>query len=116
MSHNNFNGSIPDSIARLTQFVYLYMSDNSFSGSILDSIASLTHLASLDLLDNTFSGSILVFSMCKNLTQVQLYNNHLSGQITSTQWEELLNLESLYLRGNSLNGNIPISLYSLPSL
>jgi Leucine-rich repeat (LRR) protein len=48
--------------------------------------------------------------------EVRLDNDHLSGQITSTQWEELLNLKSLYLRGNSLNGNIPVSLFFLPSL
>jgi Leucine-rich repeat (LRR) protein len=54
--------------------------------------------------------------MLKNLTSLQLDNNHLSGQINSTQWEELLNLDSLDLSSNSLNGNIPISLFSLPSL
>jgi Leucine-rich repeat (LRR) protein len=116
ISNNIFSGSIPDSIASLTQLDFLDMSHNNFSGPIPDSIASLTQLVFLEMSYNNFSGSIPIFSMCKNLTKVLLDNNHLSGQITSTQWEELLNLESLYLRGNSLNGNIPVSLFSLPSL
>jgi Leucine-rich repeat (LRR) protein len=63
-----------------------------------------------------FSGSIPVFSMAKNLTKLDLSSNNLTGQITSTQWAELLNLEILDLSDNSLNGDIPISLFSLPSL
>jgi Leucine-rich repeat (LRR) protein len=112
----NFSGSIPDSLASLTQLVYLDMSSNMFSGSIPDSLASLTQLVYLDMSSNMFSGSIPVFSMAKNLTYLNLSSNNLIGQITSTQWEELLKLESLYLYGNSLNGNIPVSLFSLPSL
>jgi Leucine-rich repeat (LRR) protein len=116
LSENNFSGSIPDSIASLTQLVILNLSENNFSGSIPDSIASLTKLQDLFLSYNNFSGSIPIFSMCKNLEIVWLNNNHLFGQITSTQWEELLNLYYLNLTGNSLNGNIPVSLFSLPTL
>ncbi|GLT64316.1 hypothetical protein SLA2020_368200 [Shorea laevis] len=58
MSNNNFSGSIPDSIASLTQLVSLDMSNNNFSGSIPDSIASLTQLVYLDMSNNNFSGSI----------------------------------------------------------
>ncbi|XP_059429284.1 receptor-like protein 6 [Corylus avellana] len=111
----NVNGPIPTSIASLTQLAYLDLSYNNFNGSIPDSIANLTQLAYLDLSNNNFNGSIPNFGMVKNLTSLRLDNNHLSGQINSTQWEELLNLESLDLSGNSLNGNIPISLFSLPS-
>jgi hypothetical protein len=109
-------GSIPDSIASLTQLVYLDMSFNNFNGSIPSSIAGLTHLVYLDMQLNMFSGSIPIFSMAKNLTKLCLSSNNLTGQITSTQWEELLNLEILDFSDNSLNGDIPVSLFSLPSL
>jgi Leucine-rich repeat (LRR) protein len=116
MSYNHLNGSIPSSISGLTQLVYLDMSLNSFSGTIPSSMAGLTQLIHLDLSANYFSGPIPIFSECKNLTEVSLCVNSLSGEITSTQWEELLNLEILCLSFNSLNGNIPVSLFSLPSL
>jgi Leucine-rich repeat (LRR) protein len=115
LSYNNFNGSISGSIASLTQLAYLDLSYNNFNGSISGSIASLTQLVHLDLSNNNFNGSIPNFGMFKNLTSLNLDNNHLSGQINSTQWEELLNLYSLDLSRNSLNGSIPISLFSLPS-
>ncbi|XP_062171093.1 receptor-like protein 37 [Alnus glutinosa] len=116
MSSNLFSGSIPDSLASLTQLVYLDMSSNLFSGSIPDLLASLTQLVNLYLSWNMFNGSIPVFSMTKNLTHLDLSSNNLTGPITSTQWEELLDLEYLLLIKNSLNGNIPVSLFSLPSL
>ena len=116
LSGNNFSGSIPSSIASLTQLIYLDLSYNNFSGSIPSSIGSLTQLVNLDLSYNNFNGSIPNFGMFKNLTYLKLDNNHLSGQMNSTHLEELLNLYYLDFRGNSLNGNIPISLFSLPSL
>ncbi|XP_059429281.1 receptor-like protein 7 [Corylus avellana] len=115
LSNNNFE-SIPDSIASLTQLSHLDLSNNNLNGSIPSSIASLTQLAYLNLSDNSLTGSIPNFRMFKNLTFLLLPNNNLSGQITSTQWEELLSMNSLDLRNNSLNGKIPISLLSLPSL
>ncbi|XP_059429285.1 receptor-like protein 35 [Corylus avellana] len=115
LSYNNFTGSIPGSIGSLTQLVSLDLSYNNFTGSISGSIGSLTQLLYVFLSNNNFNGSIPNFGMFKNLTSLLLGNNHLSGQINSTQWEELLNLDSLDLSGNSLNGNIPISLFPLPS-
>ncbi|XP_059429418.1 receptor like protein 24-like [Corylus avellana] len=79
-------------------------------------MASLTQLKYFAISYNKFSGSIPNFSMCKNLTTVRLYNNYLSSEIISTQWEKLLNLEILELDSNLLNGNIPDSLFSHPSL
>jgi hypothetical protein len=49
-----------------------------------------TQLEYLDMSLNSFSGSIPIFKMSKNLAQLKLYDNHLFGQIASTQsqWEE----------------------------
>ncbi|KAE7997653.1 hypothetical protein FH972_002268 [Carpinus fangiana] len=116
LSRSNFVGSILDSMASLTQLKYLDISYNTFSGLILGSMASLTQLKYLDISYNKFSGSFPTFSMCKSLAGVWLSNNYLPSEIISTQWEKLLNPQILDLRSNLLNGNIPDSLFSHPSL
>jgi len=116
LTKTNFSGTLPSSIGNLKMLSTIDLSYCNFSGSIPDSMASLTQLVYLDMSWNMFSGSIPVFSMAKNLTKLDLSSNNLTGQITSTQWEELLKLEDLYLYENSLNGSIPVSLFSLPSL
>jgi Leucine-rich repeat (LRR) protein len=116
LSGTNFSGTLPHSIGNLKMLSIIDLSNCNFSGSIPNSLASLTQLVFLDMSLNMFNGSIPIFSMAKNLTKLYLSSNNLTGHITSTQWEELLKLESLVLYGNSLNGNIPVSLFSLPSL
>ncbi|KAB1227249.1 Receptor-like protein 12 [Morella rubra] len=54
--------------------------------------------------------------MSKKLAVIALSKNLLTGQITSTRWEELLNLALLDLSFNSLEGSIPVSLFYHPSL
>ncbi|XP_062171111.1 receptor-like protein 6 [Alnus glutinosa] len=116
LGRTNFSGTLPYSIGNLKMLSTIDIQNCNFNGSIPNSLASLTQLVYLDMSSNMFSGSIPVFSMAKNLTLLHISYNNLTGQITSTQWEELLKLENLYLDGNSLNGNIPVSLFSLPSL
>ncbi|XP_059461896.1 receptor-like protein 6 [Corylus avellana] len=112
----NFVGSIPSTMASLTQLKYFDISNNKFRGPISNSMASLTQLKYLDFSHNKFSGSIPNFNMCKNLTTVRLSDNYLSSEIISIQWEKLLNLEILEMSSNLLNGSIPDSLFSHPSL
>ncbi|KAE8099116.1 hypothetical protein FH972_017121 [Carpinus fangiana] len=112
----NFSGILPHSIGNLKMLSEIHIPGCNFNGSIPKSMASLTKLVYLDMSNNNFDGSIPSFSMSKNLTTIDLSNNVLTGQITFTRWEELLNLEVLDLSNNSLEGNIPISLFSLPSL
>ncbi|KAE8039090.1 hypothetical protein FH972_011533 [Carpinus fangiana] len=113
---SRLNGKFPEKIFQVPTLQMLDLSHNLLQGSISYSMASLTQLKYLDISDNKFSGSIPNFSMCKNLTFVSLYGNHLSSEIISTQWEKLLNLKILDLGSNLLNGNIPDSLFSHPSL
>jgi Leucine-rich repeat (LRR) protein len=54
--------------------------------------------------------------MGKNLTTIDFSFNDFTGHITSTRWEEPLNLEVLDLTYNLLDGSIPISLFSLQLL
>nr|XP_023906119.1 receptor like protein 42-like [Quercus suber] len=88
----------------------LYLSnDELLQGALPDAISNLTMFSS-------FTGLIPSFSMAKNLTQIYLSHNKLTGQITSTHWNDLPNLVNLHLSSNSLGGSIPVSLFSLPLL
>ena len=116
LSNTRFAGKLPDSFGNLKMLSIIDLSFCNFDGSVPYSTASLTQLVHLDMSHNSFNGPIPVFSMTKNLTQINLSYNNLTGQITSTRWEELLNLVDLDLRYNLLEGIIPVSLFSLPSL
>ena len=65
---------------------------------------------------NKFNGQIPSFSMAKNLIEINLSFNDLGGGINSTGWEELINLVNLDLGYNSIEGSIPMSLFSHPSI
>ncbi|KAG2670665.1 hypothetical protein I3760_14G096900 [Carya illinoinensis] len=111
-----FSGTLPDSIGNLKMLTTVDLNSCNFSGSIPKSMATLTQLVFLDMSYNNFTGPIPSFSMAKRLTEIYLTHNDLTGKITSTQWKELLNLKNLDLRYNSLEGGLPISLFSLPLL
>ena len=99
LSKNELNDSLPE------------FHPNSALQSLL-----LTHLVHLDMLFNNFSGPVPSFIMAKNLTDINISNNNLTGQITFNYWKELRSLVNLDLRYNSLEGSIPMSLFSLPLL
>ncbi|CAL9002863.1 unnamed protein product [Prunus brigantina] len=113
LSGANFTGFFPNSMGDLKMLSRIDVSSCNFTGSIPSSMENLTQLVSVDLSWNKFNGSIPFFSMAKNLTQINLSYNQLTGQINSSHWENLTNLENLDMRHNLLDGTIPPSLFSL---
>nr|POE93943.1 phototropin-1 [Quercus suber] len=117
LSNNEpLQGALPDAISNLTMFSRLDLSNCNLSGSIPNSMANLVQLVYLGMSFNGFTGLIPSFSMAKNLTEIYLSHNKLTGQITSIHWNDLPNLVNLHLSSNSLGGSIPVSLFSLPLL
>uniref|UniRef100_A0A2N9I169 Leucine-rich repeat-containing N-terminal plant-type domain-containing protein n=1 Tax=Fagus sylvatica TaxID=28930 RepID=A0A2N9I169_FAGSY len=116
LSGTKFSGALPDSIGNLKMLSKIDLSICNFSGSIPSSVANLTQLVYLDMSTNYFTGPVPSFSKAKNLTQIKLSYNDLTGMIYSLNWKDLLNLVNLDLRSNSLVGSIPVSLFSLPAL
>nr|POF00855.1 isoform 3 of probable leucine-rich repeat receptor-like protein kinase [Quercus suber] len=117
LSNNELlQGALPDSIGNLAMLSRIDLSGCNFNGSIPNSMGNLTQLAYLDMSSNKFNGQIPSFTMAKNLTQINLSHNDLEGSINSTQWEELIKLVNLDLDNNSIEGSIPLSLFSHPSL
>ncbi|CAK9180245.1 unnamed protein product [Ilex paraguariensis] len=116
LSYTKFFGRLPLSIGSLGLLSMIEIRSCNFSGPIPYSLASLTHLVSLDFSSNNFNGSIPSFSLSKNLTEINLYNNCLTGGIPFSNWEHLENLVFLDLSYNFLSGNIPAPLFFLPLL
>ncbi|KAG5253400.1 receptor protein [Salix suchowensis] len=99
LSNTNFSGTIPGSIANLTQLFYLDLSSNKFEGEIpsghWEGLLSLTYV---DLGCNAFNGSI-----------PSSFSNKLEGPIPSSVFD-LANLNVLDLSSNKLNGTVELHL------
>ncbi|PRQ42839.1 putative leucine-rich repeat-containing, plant-type, leucine-rich repeat domain, L [Rosa chinensis] len=116
LSGTNFLGALPNSIGNLKMLSAVDIGGCNFTGSIPKSMTNLTQLVSLWMYGNNFEGSIPSFSGAKNLEDIVLFSNGLTGNINCNNWGNLTNLVSLDLSYNMLSGNIPSSLFSLPSL
>ncbi|KAF5750801.1 receptor-like protein 12-like [Tripterygium wilfordii] len=116
LSDTSFSGTLPDSIGRNRNLSRIDLAGCNFSGPIPSSMRNLTQLVYLDFSSNAFTGPIPPFHGSKNLTYLDLSRNKLKGVISSTHWQGLLNLVNVDLQNNSLNGSIPSSLFTLPSL
>ncbi|GKV46625.1 hypothetical protein SLEP1_g53599 [Rubroshorea leprosula] len=116
LSDTSFGGNLPESIGNLGRLTRIELAGCNFNGSIPNTIANLTQLISVDLSSNCFSGPIPSFSSAKNLRELNLAHNQLTGSILSTNWSLLSKLVSIDLRNNSLNGTLPPSLFGMPSL
>ncbi|KAL3753559.1 hypothetical protein ACJRO7_000895 [Eucalyptus globulus] len=116
MPGTNILGRIPDSIDNLRKLSWLDLSNCNLSGSIPSSMKNLSELTYLDLSFNSLTSSVPPLGASRNLTQIYLCDNTLRDHISSVGWEDLLNLELLYLQNNSLEGDIPPALFTLPRL
>ncbi|XP_056172672.1 receptor-like protein 7 [Syzygium oleosum] len=116
LSDTNISGRLPDSIGNLRNLSRIELVGCSFDGNIPSSLTNLLRLSYLVLSFNNFTGSIPSLSKAKKLTLIILSDNSLTGPIDSTEWESLSSLLSLDLTFNLLEGNIPSSLFTHPSI
>ena len=106
-------GVTTDAAGRVTK---LDLSGNELKGSIPESLAGLSNLQQLNLRDNALTGPIPeVLRILSNLQVLDLSENVLAGPVPA--WlRNLSNLRELYLGFNELRGPIPESLGSLSNL
>ncbi|XP_071717212.1 uncharacterized protein [Rutidosis leptorrhynchoides] len=101
---NSFSGSIPPSISNLKSIQTLDISHNSLSGSLPNTLISLP-LTRLDLSFNQITGSIP--TLPTNLLELAIKSNSLSGSLSKSSFNQLIQLEVIELSNNSLTGSIP---------
>ncbi|KAK9162065.1 hypothetical protein Syun_002967 [Stephania yunnanensis] len=113
-----FSGPLPDSFGNLGKLAVLDLSGNNFEGEIPLSFSKLSRLEKLDMSFNGFVGPLpSLKSSCMTIARIHLSFNEFSGPIPSSYANNSLpNLTHLVLSKNQLNGTIPPSLFTLPSL
>ncbi len=113
---NQFSGSIPPELGRLSNLRSLGLRSLGLTGEIPPELANLSNLGTLSLDGNELTGSIPAglggLSFLRNL---YLSGNHLSGPIPP-ELGKLSELRRLYLWGNRLEGRLPVELANLTNL
>ncbi|CUG89130.1 GP46-like surface antigen, putative [Bodo saltans] len=110
LSSNRLIGAIPQSFRALGQIRSLVLNNNSLSGSLDETtIALWQSLTTLMLSDNRFSGSLPTFTNNKNLRNIELQNNNMSGSfaLQFCSNSSCLSLTKISLNNNNLSGTIP---------
>ncbi|XP_059438783.1 receptor-like protein EIX2 [Corylus avellana] len=116
LSFNQLNGTIPESIGKLSMLVSLNLNDNQMSGTIPESIGKLSMLVSLNLAHNQMSGTIPEsIGKLSMLVSLNLADNQMSGTIPESIGK-LSMLVSLNLADNQMSGTIPESIGKLSML
>jgi hypothetical protein len=77
---NQITGTIPSSLAAMTDLVSLWLQNNQLHGTIPSSLAAMTNLFTLALNNNLLTGTIpSSLGLLTTLTKLSLYSNQLNG-------------------------------------
>ncbi|KAF6998983.1 hypothetical protein CFC21_015055 [Triticum aestivum] len=140
LSFNSLSGSVPSSIYNMTSLRYfsvgsntlvgqipshigyslsnlqlLILGSNRLKGLIPASLANMLNLQILDLSNNSLHGSVPSLGSLANLHELDLGSNLLEAHDWSflTYLANCTQLTKLSLKGNVLNGSLPISIVNL---
>ncbi|XP_015967144.2 receptor-like protein EIX2 [Arachis duranensis] len=115
ISYNNLTGTIPNFALRLAGYPSISLAANQFEGSIP---LFLRRAVSLDLSNNKFSdvtSFVCANDTAERLDQLDISNNHLSGQIPDC-WENFKSLVYIDVSNNNFSGQVPTSMGSVLEL
>ncbi|KAG2323948.1 hypothetical protein Bca52824_006676 [Brassica carinata] len=117
LSNNHLIGEVPPLIGNLNQLTFMRLDSNNLSGNVPSSFANFNKLSYLDLSGNQFSSGDLplILSNLTSLSCLDISFNHFKSTLPSNM-SELHYLELFEARGNYFVGNVPTSLFTIPSL
>ncbi|CAB4276152.1 unnamed protein product [Prunus armeniaca] len=111
---NNFDGSLPESIANSPNLYELRLFRNKLTGELPQNLGKNSPLKWLDVSSNQFSGSIPPTLCEKGQTEeILMIHNFFSGEIPASLGE-CHSLTRVRLGHNRLNGEVPVGFWGLP--
>ena len=114
---NGLTGTLPPELAALPELVFLLIDSNALTGPIPAQLGELPNLELLYLEDNGISGPLPPeLAALPQLAELRLGDNRLTGFIPPQLENFGPSLSTLSLRGNLLQGPIPMELGSLSGL
>lgn len=120
ISNMNILGNIAPQLGNLSFLVSLDVSQNNLHGDLPQDLSRLRRLKVMDFAFNNFSGEIPMWfgsnsSSISKLETLSVRNNRLQGNIPK-EIGNLKNLKELILFGNQFTGTIPLSIFNMSSL
>ncbi|XP_058744733.1 probable LRR receptor-like serine/threonine-protein kinase At1g06840 [Vicia villosa] len=110
LDNNNFGGnSIPSSYENMSKLLKLSLRNCNLTGPIPD-LSKIPDLSYLDLSFNQLNESIPTNKLSENITTIDLSNNKLDGTIPS-YFSDLPHLQKLSIANNALSGNVSSSIW-----
>ncbi|KAF8673222.1 hypothetical protein HU200_048774 [Digitaria exilis] len=107
LADNQFTGTLPEDIGRLSSLQFLDLSQNRFEGQIPQSLGNITELTSLSLSRNLLQGQIpRGLNSLGVLEKLDLSSNNLTGPIPEFLGS-IITLNYLNLSFNNLSGPVP---------
>eukprot|EP01034_Spumella_vulgaris_P028543 gene28543-35420_t len=116
-SFNYFSSTLPSIMGSYTALSTVYFDSNLYSGTV-PNLSGMTELKILSMFSNLFSGSLdHVFNATtlSNLRVIELTDNDLSGQLPTSLFS-VPSLHAISLGRNCLHGSLPLSVCGLNQL
>ncbi|XP_049936924.1 leucine-rich repeat receptor protein kinase HPCA1-like isoform X2 [Nymphaea colorata] len=113
---NQFTGQIPSTVCLVKSLEVLRLDRNSLNGSVPSNLNNLTGIIELNLAGNKLTGTLPNLTGVTTLNYLDLSNNSFDPSPIPSWLTTMQSLTTLVMEGGVLQGPIPRSLFSLPSL
>lgn len=108
-------GTVPQSLANLTDLQALDLGPNSLTGIIPEGLCH-GNMRAFSMPGNRLSANLTHLLACKGATRIDLSYNQITGTLPDEPRWELYQLSGLALNDNKINGTIPRAVLQLPTL
>ncbi|KAK6119098.1 hypothetical protein DH2020_047141 [Rehmannia glutinosa] len=113
LENNQLTGSIPSTVGLVRTLEVVRLDRNSLSGSVPQSLNNLTTVQELFLANNKLTGPLPNLTGMNLLNYVDMSNNSFDATDIPPWFSSLQSLTSLIMENTQIQGQLPVSLFSL---